>query len=362
MPVKKYPYQNLSLKNIKEEQWEDIPWLDGAYQISNFGRIKSLSRWVERSYRGGFWKRERIILCTPRAQVLSQGTRKIYRLSVTICCEGKKYSISIIRIVYFLFVKKFNLDDRSILVTTKDENPFNVYPANLVLTNPSATISRAYRKNHRYRDSFGNSPMPITQYDHDGKRIRSYTSISEASQITGISSSVIWSALAKQDNFAADYLWQYGNKNRKSIHVPVSVRKKLESKKLYNTCITQYDLKGEKINEHQNIKAAARSVNAQPNQIRLVLLGKAYIVKGYYWKLGKGPARSDIRRILEKQQEKRKKSICRSICQYDQNAKPLHTYTSIAEAARKMKVKDMSIICALKSGGRCKGFFWKYVN
>lgn len=36
----KYPYQNLTLKDLKGERWEDIPELDGYYRISNFGRIK----------------------------------------------------------------------------------------------------------------------------------------------------------------------------------------------------------------------------------------------------------------------------------------------------------------------------------
>jgi hypothetical protein len=33
----KYSYQNLSLKDIKGELLEDLPQLDEAYEISNFG-------------------------------------------------------------------------------------------------------------------------------------------------------------------------------------------------------------------------------------------------------------------------------------------------------------------------------------
>ena len=40
------PYQNLSLEDIEGEIWKDIEGFDGYYQISSFGRVKSLSRLV----------------------------------------------------------------------------------------------------------------------------------------------------------------------------------------------------------------------------------------------------------------------------------------------------------------------------
>ena len=38
------PHQNLSLEDIEVEIWKDIEGFDGYYQISSFGRVKSLSR------------------------------------------------------------------------------------------------------------------------------------------------------------------------------------------------------------------------------------------------------------------------------------------------------------------------------
>lgn len=37
-------YKNLSLQDIEGEIWKDISFYEGLYQVSNFGRIKSLSR------------------------------------------------------------------------------------------------------------------------------------------------------------------------------------------------------------------------------------------------------------------------------------------------------------------------------
>jgi hypothetical protein len=43
------PHQNLSLEDMEGEIWKDIESYDGYYQISNFGRVKSLNREIIRS-------------------------------------------------------------------------------------------------------------------------------------------------------------------------------------------------------------------------------------------------------------------------------------------------------------------------
>ena len=45
---------------MTEEIWKDIPGYEGLYQISNFGRVKSLKRPYENN--GGIqWTKERIL-------------------------------------------------------------------------------------------------------------------------------------------------------------------------------------------------------------------------------------------------------------------------------------------------------------
>ncbi len=43
------------------EIWKDIPNYEGYYQVSNYGRVKSLERWVLHSRRGKDFVRERIL-------------------------------------------------------------------------------------------------------------------------------------------------------------------------------------------------------------------------------------------------------------------------------------------------------------
>ena len=42
------------------EVWKDIKGFEGIYQVSNLGRVKSLDRWVEHPYNGGYWQLGRI--------------------------------------------------------------------------------------------------------------------------------------------------------------------------------------------------------------------------------------------------------------------------------------------------------------
>ena len=48
-----YPYENLLFKNLKGETWKDIPGLEGSFQLSCYGRIKALEKWVEQKGAGG---------------------------------------------------------------------------------------------------------------------------------------------------------------------------------------------------------------------------------------------------------------------------------------------------------------------
>jgi hypothetical protein len=362
MNKKDYPYQNRSLKNIKGEHWEDIPGLDGAYCISNFGRVKSLRRWIQRELSGGFWLREKILAQRKQIQLVSDGKRKLYRLTAQISYSGKKYSIYIARTVYFLFVKQFDLQDRSLVASYKDGDPFNICPQNLILTTLSVSITKSYKNKHRKRESFGNKAQPITQYDLTGKKIQTFNSASEASRITNINSTSICSALTRKDSYGAGYIWRKGTPKNTFTPVAKSVQSMLDSKKLHNSIITQYDLKGKKIAQYTSIRSAAIAVKTGSNRIRLALLGKAFTVKGYYWKLDKGPARIDIKPILEKKFEKLRKGICRPVIQYDLMGNEIKTYYCVAEAARAISVHDMSIHLALKPGKirTCKGFIWRY--
>src|SRR6266540_5755445 len=120
MTKKEYPYQNLSLKNMKGEEWEDIPGLDGYYCISNFGRIKRERREAVNSR--GILKSYKEMIIAPRVvhtpnHYVSDVT---YQLCANVTLEGKQYCMSIRRLVYYCYVKPFDLKDETVLIVSKN--------------------------------------------------------------------------------------------------------------------------------------------------------------------------------------------------------------------------------------------------
>ena len=54
------PHKNFSLEDMEGEIWKDIERFEGRYQMSNFGRLKSLSRIIDNK-RGTYILKEKII-------------------------------------------------------------------------------------------------------------------------------------------------------------------------------------------------------------------------------------------------------------------------------------------------------------
>ncbi len=357
----RYPHTNFSLADMEGERWLDIPALDGAYQISNYGRIKTLRRWLQIGGERGYWLKEKIRKAQVLVQTVSEGKRKLFRLSIMLKFEGKRYSIGIARFVYFLFVREFDLEDRTLVVVCKDGNPFNIRPDNLQLITSSACITKAYRMAHRPRDSFKKKANPVSQYDLQGKYIRTFSSINVAANTCRIHTSSISAALYSSNNYAGDYLWKSGKPEKQIISVPRYVKEKLASAQLHASVVSQYDLNGKKLREFPDLKEAAKRAKCQPALIRRVLVGKSLTAKGYYWTLGKGPGRISLDH-LQKSKSNWEKKICKPVTQYSLTGDRICIYPSQAEAARQLKISTHVIRSALlsasmNSGG---GYFWQY--
>lgn len=78
-----------------EEIWKDIEDYEGLYQVSNFGRIKSLKRTVMRRNNRQYTEKEKI---------LNQYNNKKGYKYVCLCKEGKAKSIKTHRLVAETFI------------------------------------------------------------------------------------------------------------------------------------------------------------------------------------------------------------------------------------------------------------------
>ena len=80
-----------------EEMWRDIKGYEGLYQVSNLGRVKSLSRFHNNNS-GGYLSKERI---------LKQSIKRGY-LTVGLCNSGKVKTYSVHRLVAIAFIDNPN--------------------------------------------------------------------------------------------------------------------------------------------------------------------------------------------------------------------------------------------------------------
>jgi hypothetical protein len=125
-------FLNLSLTSMKREVWKDFPGYKGLYRISNYGRVKALQKITEGAKR--MWMPERMKMLTVDFRKRSKNAKEVAgSMLVTLAKAGNKKTHSVSRIVYYLFVKKFNLSDVSMRVYYKDGNSLNAYYKNLLL-------------------------------------------------------------------------------------------------------------------------------------------------------------------------------------------------------------------------------------
>jgi hypothetical protein len=93
----------LTLKDLPNEEWIDIPEYDGIYQCSSYGRIKSLKREYKRKTKNGFvigYTREMIKKPT-KIKVKGTNTKALY---ITLSVDGFKKTDTVSQWVGITFI------------------------------------------------------------------------------------------------------------------------------------------------------------------------------------------------------------------------------------------------------------------
>lgn len=99
---------------MSDEIWKPIEGFEGLYEVSNFGRVKSLERNVRAGRNYG--------LKTLKERILIPHTQKTGRLLVVLCKDGKIYARTIHRLVAIAFIQ--NPENKPV-VDHIDTNPAN---------------------------------------------------------------------------------------------------------------------------------------------------------------------------------------------------------------------------------------------
>ena len=188
-----------------QEIWKDIKGYEELYQVSNFGKIKSLKRYVLTD------KNHKLLV---KERMLKQNTNNNYK-RVQLWKNGKGTFYLVHRVVASAFLEDYNEElqvnhkngiknDNKIenleMVTAK-QNQWHSY--HVLKTVPS--MQGHFGSNHV-------RSIKVNQFDKSKKFIKSWNSVIEASCELNIPACCISNTCAKRRKTAGGYIWEYANK------------------------------------------------------------------------------------------------------------------------------------------------------
>ena len=196
-------YENLSIESLHNEEWRDVVGWEGLYQVSNLGRVKSLSRSIV--YKDGreYKYPSKII----KNQKVSTGYRSVMFYGV----NGKK-QYYVHRLVAETFIPNpKNLGD----VNHKDCCKTNNILINLEWCSRSDNIKHAYKNGlicAHMDEAIKKRSRPVIQYAPSGEIIAEYSSANKAAKASGYNQGQISKYCRcenkKHINYKG-YIWKY---------------------------------------------------------------------------------------------------------------------------------------------------------
>lgn len=233
----------LNIEDLPNEIWKDIDEYQGLYQISNYGRIKSL----EKDKHEGFHIKESIY-------VLRQGYSGY--LYVNLSKQSVKKTFQIHKLVAKYFGLENNEEINHIDGIKQNNNIKNLEYSN-----------RKKNEEHCWKSGLKHGRC-VNQFSIDGQLIKTFDSIKEAAEATNCCKTSIIKCCNGEYQSSGGYKWEYVNEinnNRSGKAIKVS----------------QYDLDGNFIKEYDSIKEAEKEVGVQT--IRACLAGEIKTAGGYQW-------------------------------------------------------------------------------
>ncbi|GEP94525.1 NUMOD1 domain-containing DNA-binding protein [Chitinophaga cymbidii] len=291
------PHLDKCLANRPGEVWKDFINLEGYVEISNHGRLKRLARSIIQS--NGIHKAlpERIFAQSVIKAANKTHNDNTFQLVCHFMIEGNLYQFSVRKMMYYHFVKEFDLTDHMINIIPKNGNGLDVNPKNLKKVTIGEKVRRSVTTGRMvntfahvdlsvavYRSVLTTS-KEVSQYDVSGKLIQIFTSIHEAGRCTGISSNAISDVANGRGNTAGGYYWRHGRSGSIDLNT-FHYKRKQNYRRVKGTKVTQYDLAGNPIARYNSLQEAAEVSGCIWTSISATIRGVYKTGGGYIWRKG----------------------------------------------------------------------------
>lgn len=195
-PDPAHPYRSRGLANLPGEKWRGIAGFEPNYEVSNWGRVRSVARFYPHRQGKPIWLASRILAQTHRLDPNELAGDPTVALRVALSRDGTRHDVTVRRLVYAAFV---HAALGAGLVINRDGNGWNNRADNLRLVthrekgqrvvargrfpNTLATLDRS-----QWPKTYGgySRQKPIARCElSNGELLEAYPSIAEAVRRTG---------------------------------------------------------------------------------------------------------------------------------------------------------------------------------
>lgn len=272
----------------EKEEWKDVGIVKGIdftglCQVSTFGNVKFLDRWVE--YKNGYRRFYKEELKKPR---LKNGYQFV-RLSK----EGKHTEISIHRLVLQTFKPNQN-PELYTQINHIDENKENNKLDNLEWCTAEENNNHGTRK-ERATKTRRLHFVPTVQLDLKGNIINVYYQKEDIeTQNKEMTFKHVARSINKEKNICYGYFWikldKYNELTQNELLSLINEKVeqnnfgKMHSGITQREMVVQMDLNGNTIKEFESVSAAAQELNCHYQAISQCASGKIKTCRGYRWK------------------------------------------------------------------------------
>lgn len=186
------------------EIWKDVVGYEGLYEVSTYGRVRSVSRIVKVHRKNGDYDLPII------GKIIEPQERRHGYFAVCLYGKGGKNGRFVQRSVHRLVAEAFLENPNNLPeVNHKDENKQNNHIKNLewISHKENCHYGTAIERRAK-KQTNGKKSRPINQLTMNGILVRRYPSMQEAMRL-GYNASNIWAAINKDNRTAYGYKWEY---------------------------------------------------------------------------------------------------------------------------------------------------------
>ena len=189
--------------NYLNEEWKPIKGYENLYEISNYGRVRSLDKYVK-SKNGSmqFRKGKLIIPHIPN--------KKAPYYQIQLWKNGAYKYFYIHQLVYIAFVGQI---PEGMQVNHLNENGLDNRLENLNLMTPKENSNWGTRNERRANKQKNRKDLsrPVLQLTLDSNLVKEYPSIMQAYRETGLNNSSICKCCNGKQKTAGGYIWKYAD-------------------------------------------------------------------------------------------------------------------------------------------------------